>query len=1566
MASKTIVLIAALYALSLNQCTLCQFIDCGGDLSDQAGVITSPKFPNTYPDNSSCQWHIAVAENQVISLRFSRLDLDRYNDQNCMDHVIFFDGPSQQYPQIGTTYCGYNNEESTLGILIRSTGNTLTVVFESDGLGSRTGFSASYRAIDCEPFTYGYETCNQNCSCIKANTDYCNNIDGRCMCNANWTGWDCSTLVDRCQDPNICSDLYATCVNIPGGYECRCKPGLAKNSTGHCAELKKCTQKQCSHYCGLTETNPQTETCHCPKGMKLGNDTITCVECSDWYYGDDCAHYTQCYPSRTESYNKTNGLCHCFLNWQSTYCEEDFNECTFIKQPCVLEKDHAQCYNTYGSFECRCSPGFEPINETTCDECGKVFTATSGTIYSTSHLVDRNVSQECNWTISAPVGHVISLRFLAINLCNWCCSYVYIYNGNYTNSAIWSGSYWYSSNLVRSSGNEMLIVQYPGWCDYRRDFIGFTASFWTHECPPNMYDDNCSTPCSCEVNNTIGGCNSITGYCSCKSGWTGSNCSVDIDECSQNYFLCPDYSRCHNLPGSYECRCKPGLVMGPNNVCIYDINSRNCTTRNCSHMCVNYTPVNKTSPVDQCYCPIGKELAGDQCIDCTDWKYGPDCELSTICVRNHTAKYNSYNGQCFCYPNWTNTYCEYDFDECYYGTYNCQPHALCSNTYGGYVCYCNEQYGYIEVTHSTCEHIDCKKTFTNETGAIINYFYNRWFVIQNSSCSWLISVRSDYVISLRFSTFYIESSYGCQNQYFEIYDGNRVSSRRIGRYCGSGIPNVIRTTGNNMLVTYVSYSSYYTYYYYGNFYATYTSHTCRNFTYGKESCDKNCRCVKENTQFCDNINGECICKPGWTSGDCSTDVNECLGTNNKVCPPNSDCVNTKGSYRCNCHLGYKFNVTTAKCEESSDCVVKACSHTCYVISPGNEQCVCPDGLELDEGTNTTCVVPYYPYGKEVGDSLLSDDYVSVGSIHVSKPIQFSTGAPFRNQFQTSAFIFSNGVIGFNDYMFTIGGITDISKLTNLNIVAPYLANINPKLGQVYYHLYDMFGDQFEDVVQRFDNPKMAEILTRAKKDVTEYRGLVDFKVNNVLITTWVNVQPFSLNNKASEVNTFQAIYISGWETAKISGQTIALDEESAYVIFLYQYGKMKWNHVPGRVVSIGTTGTNLNILKDLNTPLVAMLDRVPGNTGYKGVVSFEVGRVYGTAQSCNRYVCDNVNLLNNGRYQHEKNELYRCPCTLERLGNQWQLFETRGLFDEIYCYAISPVAKRRLLRNNIRNELCCFKWVKPESDDWKEWLRTWREATYLPPSPNSGHILVRDPWDYNYFAIENLYMHQLCCNSKEKYCNRFYKLFSDMGCSNFVTYVPRILLGDPHVTTHDGVTYTMNGWGEYILLWIFSQDFTLQCRTEPAEGLNGTLTNATIFTAFAVKESNYSSFQVELSASKKSMIIMAGGIDVTTEFYKETQPGIIVSTDTLSVTREYSNNKTMVMAGFPSGVSIKVYIAAKSLLIEYNVPKDYENLTVGLLGNFNGNTDDEFTLPNGTVLPKNSSEREIYHHFAKA
>lgn len=66
-----------------------------------------------------------------------------------------------------------------------------------------------------------------------------------------------------------------------------------------------------------------------------------------------------------------------------------------------------------------------------------------------------------------------------------------------------------------------------------------------------------------------------------------------------------------------------------------------------------------------------------------------------------------------------------------------------------------------------------------------------------------------------------------------------------------------------------------------------------------------------------------------------------------------------------------------------------------------------------------------------------------------------------------------------------------------------------------------------------------------------------------------------------------------------------------------------------------------------------------------------------------------------------------------------------------------------------------------------------------------------------------------------------------------------------------------------------------------------------------------------------------------------------------------------------AGVTIKVHVGVKSLEIELEVDKNLQNKTRGLLGNFNGNLLDEFSLPNGTVLSSNLSQRGIYEHFAK-
>ena len=41
-------------------------------------------------------------------------------------------------------------------------------------------------------------------------------------------------------------------------------------------------------------------------------------------------------------------------------------------------------------------------------------------------------------------------------------------------------------------------------------------------------------------------------------------------------------------------------------------------------------------------------------------------------------------------------------------------------------------------------------------------------------------------------------------------------------------------------------------------------------------------------------------------------MNECL--ENNPCDSNAACVNTKGSYQCDCDTGYKWNPKTQRCE----------------------------------------------------------------------------------------------------------------------------------------------------------------------------------------------------------------------------------------------------------------------------------------------------------------------------------------------------------------------------------------------------------------------------------------------------------------------------------------------------------------------------------------------------------------------------------------------------------------------------------------------------------------------------
>lgn len=48
--------------------------------------------------------------------------------------------------------------------------------------------------------------------------------------------------------------------------------------------------------------------------------------------------------------------------------------------------------------------------------------------------------------------------------------------------------------------------------------------------------------------------NSFT--CACPSGFIGTYCETDIDECENN--ICESGSTCEDLVGAYKCLCPPG------------------------------------------------------------------------------------------------------------------------------------------------------------------------------------------------------------------------------------------------------------------------------------------------------------------------------------------------------------------------------------------------------------------------------------------------------------------------------------------------------------------------------------------------------------------------------------------------------------------------------------------------------------------------------------------------------------------------------------------------------------------------------------------------------------------------------------------------------------------------------------------------------------------------------------------------------------------------------------------------------------------------------------------------
>ena len=177
--------------------------------------------------------------------------------------------------------------------------------------------------------------------------------------------------------------------------------------------------------------------------------------------------------------------------------------------------------------------------------------------------------------------------------------------------------------------------------------------------------------------------------------------------------------------------------------------------------------------------------------------------------------------------------------------------------------------------------------------------------------------------------------------------------------------------------------------------------------------------------------------------------------------------------------------------------------------------------------------------------------------------------------------------------------------------------------------------------------------------------------------------------------------------------------------------------------------------------------------------------------------------------------------------------------------------------------------------------------------------------------------------------------------------------------TLDGLQYTFNGLGEFVLIEAGDgvRGFSLQGRMVQAVDTNGAAVQATAFSAIVARQSDSDTIQFQLLESE----IIIDEIDGLVN-------GEVIDFEGVSI-QEFNDvtlTKTdnAISAVFSSGIMIAASVQNGIIsLLSVTLPLSYMSQTSGLMGNYNGDPSDDL-LPRGASTPisSESSLEEIHTH----
>lgn len=132
----------------------------------------------------------------------------------------------------------------------------------------------------------------------------------------------------------------------------------------------------------------------------------------------------------------------------------------------------------------------------------------------------------------------------------------------------------------------------------------------------------------------------------------------------------------------------------------------------------------------------------------------------------------------------------------------------------------------------------------------------------SKECIWKLTVPNNFQIAVKFQSFEIENHDNCIYDYVEVRDGITLDAPLMGVFCGYKLPPDIRSTGNHLLVKFVSDTS--------------------------------------------------VQKAGF-SALVIREYDECTQTDHGCA---QECINTLGSYECACGIGFELHSDGKNCEDA--------------------------------------------------------------------------------------------------------------------------------------------------------------------------------------------------------------------------------------------------------------------------------------------------------------------------------------------------------------------------------------------------------------------------------------------------------------------------------------------------------------------------------------------------------------------------------------------------------------------------------------------------------------------------